>query len=67
VRVDAEPAAVLEELMKGCTGQLAEVGGEFKIRVGGPGLPVLFLTDDDLIVTAPQDYQWALGGCGGRP
>ena len=57
VRVDAEPAAVLEELMKGCTGQLAEVGGEFKIRVGGPGLPVLFLTDDDLIVTAPQDYQ----------
>jgi hypothetical protein len=56
VRVDMEPASVIEEVMKGCTGQVAEVGGSFKIRVGGPGLPVLFITDDDIIVTKPQDY-----------
>lgn len=56
VRVDMEPAAVIEEVLKGCTGQVAEVGGSFKIRVGGPGLPVLFITDDDIIVTRPQDY-----------
>jgi hypothetical protein len=56
VRVDMEPAAILEELMKACTGQIAEVGGAFKIRIGGPGLPVMFISDDDLIVTKPQDY-----------
>ena len=56
VRVDMEPAAVIEEMLKGCTGQVAEVGGSFKIRVGGPGLPVLFITDDDIIVTRPQDF-----------
>lgn len=56
VRVDMEPAAVIEELLKGCGGQIAEVGGEFKIRVGGPGMPVMFLTDDDIIVSKPQDF-----------
>lgn len=56
VRVDMEPASVIEELLKGCAGQIAEVGGDFKIRVGGPGLPVMFLTDDDIIVTRSQDY-----------
>jgi hypothetical protein len=56
VRVDMEPADVIEELLKGCTGQIAEVGGALKIRVGGPGLPVFFVTDDDIIVSRPQDY-----------
>jgi hypothetical protein len=56
VRVDMEPAAVIEELLKGCTGQIAEVGGALKIRVGGPGLPVFFITDDDMIVSRPQDH-----------
>jgi hypothetical protein len=57
VKVDMEPAAVMEEVLKGCTGQMAEVGGALKMRVGGPGGPVLFITDDDIIVTKPQDYQ----------
>ncbi len=57
VKVDMEPAAVMEEILKGCTGQMAEVGGALKMRVGGPGGPVLFITDDDIIVTKPQDYQ----------
>jgi hypothetical protein len=56
VRVDMEPASIIEELLKACTGQIAEVGGAFKIRVGGPGLPVMFLTDEDLITTKAQDY-----------
>jgi hypothetical protein len=56
VKVDSEPAAIVEELLKACNGQIAEVGGAFKIRVGGPGLPVMFIGDDDLIVTKPQDY-----------
>jgi hypothetical protein len=56
VKVDMEPAAVVEELMKGCAGQIAEIGGDFKIRVGGPGLPVMFITDDDIVTTKPQDF-----------
>ena len=56
VTVDKEPAAVIEELLKACAGQVAEVGGQWKVRVGGPGLPVMFFTDDDIIVTRAQDY-----------
>ncbi|WP_284324904.1 phage tail protein [Cypionkella aquatica] len=56
VRVDAEPAAIVEELLKGCLGTIAESGGEVKFRVGGPGLPVYFMTDDDIVVTKPQDF-----------
>lgn len=55
VRVSDQPVAVLDELLKACAGQMAEVGGVWNIRVGGPGLPVLFITDDDIIVTSPQD------------
>ena len=57
VRVSMEPAGVMEEVGKACTGQFAEAGGILKMRVGGPGLPVLFITDGDIIVSKPQDYQ----------
>ena len=56
VTVDKEPAAVIEELLKTCAGQVAEVGGQWKARVGGAGLPVYFMTDADIITTKPQDY-----------
>lgn len=55
VTVSTEPSAVIEELLKACAGQVAEAGGIWKIRVGGPSLPVYFLTDDDVIVTRSQD------------
>jgi hypothetical protein len=57
VRVDSEPADVLEELLKGCTGEIAEIGGTFKMRVGGSGLPVYFMSDDDIVVSKEQDYE----------
>jgi hypothetical protein len=57
VRVNMAPADVIDELNKACAGQIAEVGGVFKPRVGGPGLPVLFITDDDIIINQPQDLQ----------
>ncbi|UPT53434.1 putative tail protein [Synechococcus phage Ssp-JY39] len=50
-----EPADVLEELFKSCNGQIAENGGIYKPHVGAPGLPVMFLTDEDWIVTDPQE------------
>lgn len=51
-----EPASVIEELLRACAGALTEIGGVWKIRVGGPGLPVATLTDDDIIVTDRQDF-----------
>ncbi len=50
VFVDEEPAAVVEELLKGCSAEIVETGGVYKIRVGGPALPIYFITDDDVIV-----------------
>lgn len=55
VGVDEQPADVIAELLKAASGQLAEIGGIWKARAGGPGLPVFFLTDDDVIVTEPSD------------
>jgi len=54
VGVADEPAAVLEELLKGCSGALAEIGGTWKCRVGSVGLPVWQFTDDDILITSEQ-------------
>lgn len=54
VAVDDEPADVLDELMKTCAGRMADVGGTMKIAVGAPGLPMMAITDDDIIVTEEQ-------------
>ena len=47
---------IIEELLKGCSGQLVDIGGVWKPRVGGPGLPVYFLDDDGIIINQPQDF-----------
>ncbi|WP_416368578.1 phage tail protein [Tritonibacter mobilis] len=51
---DTEPADVLERLMDACTGDLAEEGGLWYVHLGAPPLPSAFLTDADLIVSAPM-------------
>lgn len=56
VTVDTEPAAVIDELLKSCSGQVADIGGVWKPRVGGPGLPVYSFDDDGVIVSNPQDF-----------
>lgn len=48
VFVNDEPASVMEEIGKACSGQIAEVGGVWKPQIGPARLPVIFLTDDDL-------------------
>lgn len=55
VTVDDEPADIIDELLKACSGQISEVGGIWKIRVGGPGVPVLSITDGDILTSSPQD------------
>jgi len=57
VSVDEEPADVIDELMKACMGRVAEIGGIWKIRVGAPGTPVLTITDDDIVITKPQEFR----------
>jgi hypothetical protein len=51
-----EPMTILEELEKASSGQFVDMGGIWKPKVGSVGLPVLFLTDDDVIVTKPQEF-----------
>ena len=56
VTVDEEPAGIIEELLKGCSGAITLSGRTWKIRVGPPGLPVYFFTDADVLVSRPQDF-----------
>lgn len=56
VRLADEPASVEEELLKACSAQVAEVGGVWRIRVGGPGLPVHFFSDADIIAGDPETF-----------
>ncbi len=55
VKVSDEPFAVIEELLKACNGEIAEIGGTFKARAGAPGLPVYFFTDDDCLITEAEE------------
>lgn len=56
ISVDDEPAAVIEELLKTCSGQLVEIGGVWYPHVGAPALPSYFLTDEDILITAEQSF-----------
>ena len=56
VLADDTPADVIDQLLAATSGELAENGGVWKLRLGGPGLPVYFFTDDDLILDEPEEY-----------
>jgi len=49
-----QPVDVIDDILLGCNGRMAEIGGAYKIHVGAPALPVYFFTDDDIIVTDGQ-------------
>lgn len=51
-----QPIDVIGELLKGCNGRIAEVGGVYKIHVGAPALPAAYLTDDEFVVTEEQEF-----------
>ena len=55
--VDDEPAEVIDRLLNACAGQIVEMGGRWRIRVGGPGAPVLFITDEDIVITESSDFE----------
>ncbi len=49
------PLDVIDELLKACSAEIADVGGTIYIRVGGPAMPVKYITDDDILRSQPQD------------
>ena len=53
--LDQEPADVIEELLKGCSGQIFENAGTYKVRFGPPALPVMYVTDESFVVTKEQE------------
>ncbi|MCI2214171.1 phage tail protein, partial [Pseudosulfitobacter pseudonitzschiae] len=53
--VDDEPASVIEDMLRGCAGRMVENGGVWKIRLGGPGLPLYYFTDADVIISEPEE------------
>lgn len=53
--VDEEPADVIEEILKASSTQIVENGGVYRVRVGAPSLPVMFITDDDWIITKDSE------------
>ena len=57
VSVDAEPHAIVGELLKACEGRLAEIGGIYKFLVGEPDDPVASITDEDIVITEGQTYE----------
>ena len=50
-----DPLTVIDELLKAMDGDVAEVGGAWYMRAGGPGLPVMTITDEDIARNRPQD------------
>ncbi len=56
VSVDMEPATVIEELCKAMAARPVEVGGQFKLIMGYGAMPVLFVTDDDILIDREQVY-----------
>ncbi|MEL7090262.1 MAG: phage tail protein [Pseudomonadota bacterium] len=52
--IDASTA--LDDILAAAAAEVADVGGTLRIRVGGPGLPVISITDDDVLNSREQSY-----------
>ena len=52
---ETEPADVIDALLAACQGQIAEAAGAWVIRAGPPGAAVFGFSDDDVIVTSPEE------------
>lgn len=56
IKVNDQPADILDELTKACSGQLFEIGGVWKMVVGAAAMPVIVITDDDIIRSASEQF-----------
>lgn len=55
VSCNIEPLQVLEEINKSCNGQIAEIGGFYKVHDGAPSAAVYSFTDGDIVITDTQE------------
>lgn len=53
---DVDRADILEAILRGCAGRMGECGDVWQVHVGPPGAAVYAFTDDDLILTSPDDF-----------
>lgn len=51
-----EPSEVIAELLRACGGEIADVGGIWRISVGHPDTPVFFFEDADVIITSDATF-----------
>lgn len=51
-----KPADIVSELLKTCSGQVANVGGTWRIAVGSPDAAVYYFSDDDLVITDASQF-----------
>lgn len=49
-----DPLDVVDELLKACSGDIADVGGTWYARAGAVQLPVAYITDGDILRDSPQ-------------
>ncbi len=56
ISVDVQPADMIDALLKGCNGRIAEIGGVYKVLVGAASASVYSFTDSDIIVSQPQTF-----------
>ena len=57
IRLDMEPADVIDDLLRACNGQIGETGGVYKPYVGATGVAVLSITDDDIRTDEDQTFE----------
>lgn len=55
IALDEEPHAVVGELLKACSGRWADLGGIYRFLVGAPAEPVVAFTDEDVVISEPQE------------
>lgn len=53
IGVDTDPADALDEILKTCTGAVAETGGVWKPSLGAGGAPVWHFSDADVLISSP--------------
>lgn len=57
IKVDSQPADVLQVFMDACHGNFADMGGEIILSAGPPAPSVYSFTDADLISTSDEDFE----------
>lgn len=56
VYLSDKPADIVNELLKACSGQVANIGGTWRISVGAPDAAVYYFSDDDLVVSESSQF-----------